>query len=98
MFSVDPGILPIGFGELARASTAGPATAEGRITGWVRDQLAAGRGTDPGRAADLVLALAAGRADRLSGRHLTPADNLDAMLADIERIEQQDLHTLRLRR
>jgi acyl-CoA synthetase (AMP-forming)/AMP-acid ligase II/NAD(P)-dependent dehydrogenase (short-subunit alcohol dehydrogenase family) len=98
VFSVDPGILPIGFGELASSSTAGPATAEGRVTGWVRDQLAAGRGTEPDRAADLVLALASGRADRLSGRHLTPADDLDAMLADIDRIEQQDLHTLRLRR
>ena len=98
VFSVDPGILPIGFGELALGSTAGPATAEGRVTGWVRDALAAGRGTDPGRAADLVLALAGGRADRLSGRHLTPADNLDAMLADIERIEREDLHALRLRR
>jgi acyl-CoA synthetase (AMP-forming)/AMP-acid ligase II/NAD(P)-dependent dehydrogenase (short-subunit alcohol dehydrogenase family) len=98
VFSVDPGILPIGFGELALSSTAGPATAEGRVAGWVRGQLAAGRGTDPDRAADLVLALASGRADRLSGRHLTPADNPDAMLADIERIEREDLHTLRLRR
>jgi hypothetical protein len=42
-------------------------------------------------------ALASGRAGRPSGRHLTPADNLDAMLADIERIEREDLHTLRLR-
>lgn len=66
--------------------------------GWVPGQLAAGRGTESNHAADLVPALASGRADRLSGRHLTPADNLDAMLADVERIEQEDLRTLRLRR
>ena len=80
VFSVDPGILPIGLGELALNSTARPDTAEGRVTGWIRDQLAACRGTDPDRAAGLILALAGGQADQLSGRHLTAADDLNQLL------------------
>lgn len=42
--------------------------------------------------------LATGRFDRLSGRHLTAADDIDALLSQIDRIEREDLHTLRLRR
>jgi hypothetical protein len=36
-------------------------------------------------------------ADRLSGRHLSVTDNLDALLCRIDQIERDDLHTLRLR-
>jgi hypothetical protein len=36
-------------------------------------------------------------ADRLSGRHLCVSDNLEALLARIDEIERDDLHTLRLR-
>ena len=97
VFSVDPGLLPIGLGEAAlKASTDGQ-TPEGRVQRWIRDQLAAGRGADPEEAARLILALASGRADRLSGRHLRVTDNLDALLSRIDQIERDDLHTLRLR-
>ena len=97
VFSVDPGLLPIGLGEAALSSRAGLQTPEGRVHGWIRDQFAAGRGADPEQAARLVLALASGRADRLSGRHLSVAENLDALLSQIDQIERDDLHTLRLR-
>jgi hypothetical protein len=33
----------------------------------------------------------------LSGRHLCVSDNLEALLARIDEIERDDLHTLRLR-
>jgi hypothetical protein len=46
----------------------------------------------------LILMLASGRCDRLSGRHLTAADDLDTLLDKIDSIERDDLHTLRLRR
>jgi hypothetical protein len=72
-------------------------TPEGLVHGWIRDRLRSGHGTDPARAARLVLALASGRCDRLSGRHLTVTDDLHALLARIDRIERDDLHTLRLR-
>jgi NAD(P)-dependent dehydrogenase (short-subunit alcohol dehydrogenase family) len=97
VFSVDPGLLPIGLGEVALRSSAGRQTPEGRVHGWIRDQFAAGRGADPEEAARLILALASGRADRMSGRHLSVTDNLDVLLSKIDQIERDDLHTLRLR-
>src|SRR5690348_6204979 len=97
VFSVDPGLLPIGLGEVALRSKAGQQTPEGRVHGWIRDQFAAGRGADPEEAARLILALASGHADRLSGRHLGVTENLDALLARIDRIERDDSDTLRLR-
>jgi NAD(P)-dependent dehydrogenase (short-subunit alcohol dehydrogenase family) len=97
VFSVDPGLLPIGLGEAALMASTDGQTPEGRVHRWIRDQLAAGRGADPEEAARLILALASGRADRLSGRHLRVADNLDALLSRLDQIERDDLHTLRLR-
>jgi NAD(P)-dependent dehydrogenase (short-subunit alcohol dehydrogenase family) len=97
VFSVDPGLLPIGLGEVALKASAGRRTPEGRVQRWIRDQLAAGRGADPEEAARLIIALASGRADRLSGRHLSVTDSLDALLPRIDQIERDDLHTLRLR-
>jgi 5-hydroxydodecatetraenal polyketide synthase CpkA len=97
VFSVDPGLLPIGLGEAALRATAGRQTPAGRVQGWIRDQFAAGRGADPEQAARLIVALASGHADRLSGRHLSVTDNLDALLIRIDQIERDDLHTLRLR-
>jgi NAD(P)-dependent dehydrogenase (short-subunit alcohol dehydrogenase family) len=97
VFSVDPGLLPIGLGEAALRSKADRQTPEGRVQGWIRDRLASGHGADPEEAARLILELASGRADRLSGRHLSVNENLDAVLGQIDQIERDDLHTLRLR-
>jgi NAD(P)-dependent dehydrogenase (short-subunit alcohol dehydrogenase family) len=97
VFSVDPGLLPIGLTEVALRSEAGQQTPEGHVHRWIRDQFAAGRGADPEEAARLVLALASGRADRMSGRHLSVTDDLDVVLSTIDQIERDDLHTLRLR-
>jgi NAD(P)-dependent dehydrogenase (short-subunit alcohol dehydrogenase family) len=96
VFSVDPGLLPIGLSDAALMSTAQPDTAEGRVFGWIRSQLKAGRGADPDRAAQLILELADGRGDCLSGRHLTVADDLDTLLGRSDEIRRGDLHTLRL--
>jgi NAD(P)-dependent dehydrogenase (short-subunit alcohol dehydrogenase family) len=81
----------------ALKASAGRRTPEGRVQRWIRDQLAAGRGADPEEAARLIIALASGRADRLSGRHLSVTDRLDVLLPRIDQIERDDLHTLRLR-
>ncbi len=97
VFSADPGLLPIGLTDTAVKSTAGPQTPEGLVFGWIRGRLASGQGADPDQTARLVLALASGRCDRLSGRHLTVADDLDALLQRIDAIIRDDLHTLRLR-
>ena len=84
VFSVDPGVLPIGLSDTALASTADPNTPQGRVFGWIRRQLATGHGADPDHAARLILELATGKGDPLSGRHLTVADDLDTLLARIE--------------
>jgi hypothetical protein len=97
VFSVDPGLLPIGLSEAALSGTAGRQTAAGRVHRWMKDQFDAGRGADPEQAVTLILALASGKADRLSGRHLCVSDNLEALLARVDEIEHDDLHTLRLR-
>jgi NAD(P)-dependent dehydrogenase (short-subunit alcohol dehydrogenase family) len=98
VFSVDPGLLPIGLAETALSSRAGPQTPEGQVFGWIRDQLNSGHGTDPAKTIRLVLALAAGRCDRLSGRHLSASDDLEVLLRHSDRIERDDLYTLRLGR
>jgi acyl-CoA synthetase (AMP-forming)/AMP-acid ligase II/NAD(P)-dependent dehydrogenase (short-subunit alcohol dehydrogenase family) len=97
VFSVHPGLLPIGFGEVSLSSDTVTDAHEQRVHGWIRDQLASGHGADPAQAARLVLAIASGRCDRLSGRHITVDDDLDALLDRIDEIEANDLHTLRLR-
>lgn len=97
VFSVDPGLLPIGLGQVALSSPADQHTPAGRVHSWIKDQFDAGRGADPDRAVGLILALASGQADRLSGRHLCVSENLEALLARIDEIERDDLHTLRLR-
>ena len=98
VFSADPGLLPIGLSDAALKSHAAPQTPEGLVFGWIRGQLEAGHGADPARAARLILTLASGHCDRLSGRHVTAADDLDTLLDKIDSIERDDLHTLRLRR
>jgi NAD(P)-dependent dehydrogenase (short-subunit alcohol dehydrogenase family) len=50
----------------------------------------------PERAAQLLLAIATGKADSLSGRYLTPLDDLDALIAHSADIERQELHSLRV--
>lgn len=64
---------------------------------WVRRQLAAGRGADPAWTASLVIRVAAGQCDTLSGRHLSVQDDIDALLSQIDRIRGEDLYLLRTR-
>ncbi len=97
VFSVDPGLLPIGLSQAALSGTADRQTPAGRVCRWIADQFDAGRGADPEEAAGLILQLASGEADRLSGRHLCASGNLQALLARMDEIERDDLHTLRLR-
>jgi NAD(P)-dependent dehydrogenase (short-subunit alcohol dehydrogenase family) len=95
VFSVDPGLLPIGLSAAAIAGTAAPGSAEARRDAWVRRQLAAGRGAEPDRAARLVTRIAAGDADPLSGCHLSVHDNLDQMLAVAACMQDTDCYRLR---
>lgn len=96
-FSVHPGLLPIGLSEPALASDAPEGSPEGKVFGWVRRQLDEGHGVEPQRAARLLVRLASGEADQLSGRHLSVHDDLDTLLRAAGSIREEDLYTLRLR-
>jgi len=98
VFSFDPGLLPIGLPEPALAGqTRDLSAAEATVLGWMREQIASGHGADPGQSVRQLVRLAAGDGDRLSGRHLTVTDDLDAILANIDQVRREDLHHLRVR-
>ena len=87
VFSVHPGLLPIGMSSRCRRPRGvddlrGGRPALGRATSWTR----AG-GAEPEQAVDLIIRLAAGDADGLSGRHLSVHDDLDAILPTCPRCE-----------
>ena len=85
VFSVHPGLLPIGISETIAAQT--PTNAhEAHIRNWALNALAEGRGADPARAAELLLRIAAGDADRLTGRHLDVHDDLDRLLGRLPEV------------
>jgi NAD(P)-dependent dehydrogenase (short-subunit alcohol dehydrogenase family) len=56
-----------------------------------------GRVNPPERGAELVVYLASGRADALSGRFISVSHDLEGMIERAEEIQQGDLYTLRLR-
>lgn len=90
-FAIRPGIVRTAMVEAGLASTL-PA-----IGGFFRQARAEGRMVSADRVAHLVVTLASGRADPLSGRFLSIDDNLDALLAQVDTITAGDLLTLRLR-
>ena len=97
VFSFHPGIQPIGLTEATLAADAAPDSPERRVADWLRLELAEGRGAEPHHAARVVVQLAAGRGDSLSGRHISVHDDLDLLLERLDQIERDDLCTLRVR-
>lgn len=64
---------------------------------WFHQIFEEGREHSPDLAVGLVVALAAGKADALSGRFISVDDNLDMLVQQVDTIVQDDLYTLRLR-
>jgi len=94
VFSVHPGLLPIGMTTTVADSVPTSAHAD-HVRRWALDQLAEGRGAEPEAAIELILRLAAGDADSLTGRHLSVHDDLDALLARVQEVRRRDLYVLR---
>ena len=46
--------------------------------------------------AEVILTLASGRADRLTGRYIRVTDDIEDLIARAEEIERDDLLTLRI--
>jgi NAD(P)-dependent dehydrogenase (short-subunit alcohol dehydrogenase family) len=91
VFSVHPGLLPIGMAEQAYATSASPESDEAHVFAWIRQEIAEGRGADPERAIDLLVRLASGEYDELSGLQISVHDDLDALLAQTERISRSSV-------
>jgi NAD(P)-dependent dehydrogenase (short-subunit alcohol dehydrogenase family) len=64
---------------------------------WFQQLYRDGTDTPIERSVELLLMLASGKADALSGRFIDVDDDLDALLRQTELIEREHLYTLRLR-
>jgi hypothetical protein len=71
---------------------------EDLIRRWALRELAEGRGAAPAHAVELILRLANGDGDLLSGLHLSVHDNLDAVLGHVDEVRDQELYLLHPRR
>jgi NAD(P)-dependent dehydrogenase (short-subunit alcohol dehydrogenase family) len=94
IFAIDPGVLRTPMNEeLLRTR----AEVLHRWAPWFLELFAEGREDSPEAAARLVVTLAEGRADQLSGRFLSIRNDLAEQLGRVETIRREDLLTLRLR-
>jgi hypothetical protein len=57
-----------------------------------------GRDVPTEKAAHMVVQVASGRADALSGRFFGTSDGLERLLEQLEEIKRADLYTLRVRK
>ncbi len=92
-FAVNPGTVRTAMTDHSLNSAEGR-----RWLPWFHRIFDEGLDLPPERAASLVLSLASGRADALSGLFLQPTDDLDEMLARVGDIRRDRLYSLRIRR
>jgi len=64
---------------------------------WFQQLYREGGDTPIERSVELMMLLASGKADALSGRYIDVDDDLDGLLQQADAIERDDLYTLRLR-
>ena len=93
VFAIHPGFVRTTMTEDATASS----WDEKWVNGLFRKALASGHDVPPERAAELVLFLASGQADTLSGCFFKFDDDLEEMVSRAEEIREKQLYTLRLR-
>ncbi len=98
VFSVHPGLLPLGLSARAVANRSAPDPHVGHIDAWVRNELAAGRGADPDRAIKLIVDLASGRYDELTGRQLSVHDDVEELLERVDDVRDNELYVLGLQK
>lgn len=93
VFAYAPGLVRTGMTEYSASS---PEVRE-ELRGYFSAAFAEGRDTPMEQSVAQCMRLVSGEADALSGCHLNVFDDLDALLADAERIKEQHLYTLGLR-
>jgi NAD(P)-dependent dehydrogenase (short-subunit alcohol dehydrogenase family) len=93
VFAMGPGTVRTAMSEYSLNST------EGRTwLPWFRDIFDEGRDLPPARPAALLVALASGKADVLSGRYVYPQDNLERLIEEAREIEARKLYSLQIQR
>ncbi len=97
VFAIHPGIVTIGLTEAAMAIQASTDSPAGRAAAKIRREVIEGRAVRPEVPADLVVRVASGCADILSGCYLAVDYDLDTLIARGRVIQQEDFYTLRVR-
>jgi len=93
VFAMGPGTVRTALSEYSLNSP------EGRTwLPWFRDIFDEGRDLPPERPAALLVALASGKADVLSGRYVYPPDDLDRLIEEAREIEAKKLYSLQVQR
>jgi NAD(P)-dependent dehydrogenase (short-subunit alcohol dehydrogenase family) len=93
VFAIDPGTVRTAMSQHLLESEAGK-----KWLPWFRKLFDKGRDVPAEKAAQLVVQLASGRADALSGRFLGVADDLAKLLEQLEEVQRAGLYTLRVRK
>jgi NAD(P)-dependent dehydrogenase (short-subunit alcohol dehydrogenase family) len=93
VFSIHPGFVRTAMTEAAAESPED----EKWLGGMFRKSLSGGHDISPERAAQLVVLLASGKADALSGCFISVRDDVAEMVRRAEEIQRGQLYTLRLR-
>ena len=94
-FAIHPGLVRMGLTEVSLRGDAANGSPEASVQRWVRRQVEAGLDVPLERTCELVLRLASGEADELSGRYITVHDDLQELVAQAETIRRSDSHVLR---
>ena len=97
LFSINPGLLRAGMTESLLSAEVPPESPVALVAAWARHEIEAQGDVSPERGAELVVALASGKADALSGRYISVHDDLDDLVERAATIVHKDLYTLRLR-
>ncbi len=92
-FSVDPGSVNTAMAEGILHTEQGK-----RWLPWFSGIFESGEDFPPEAAAHLIKLLASGQADSLSGRMIRVSDDLEKMIASADKIEQDALYALRMRK
>jgi NAD(P)-dependent dehydrogenase (short-subunit alcohol dehydrogenase family) len=91
VFAISPGTVRTAMAEYVLESEAGK-----KWLPWFRKLFDRGLDVPPEEAAQLVVRLAAGRADALSGRFIDVSDDLAKLLGRLDEVKSDDLYTLRV--
>jgi NAD(P)-dependent dehydrogenase (short-subunit alcohol dehydrogenase family) len=91
VFAIDPGLVRTTLSESALSC------GEPSIERWFEDAFANQEDVSTASAATLVVSLASGAADVLSGRYIFATNDVAQMVARADEIEEQDLYVLRER-